>query len=432
MKKVKRKCLFTLLALPQFLLFSCSNVIEENPNGKLTPRELAEEYVRYERFWDNLFAGRELNSDDGYPNYFKNIEIVDENEQKIDFDSLSEENKKAAFDLWKETEVSTAAERLAEDENLYNILALEVSIMNETEQIAERKAISNSEADIKWLLNKYLKVRRSEYKKFEKENAKKDRSSSSGSSNGSSSSGSSGSSAGGAGMIEIPSNGKYVESSKNLLKSIYSPGRILICSDCSSSSSSGDSSGVLPLFGHAALMCENEWNPNWDSNFYAKATVFAWALEKNNIIWKGKINGAQYEPLGYWAGNYPGCAQNVKVLQMQRLQIRWNWIFFYFVMDDAPYNESQAAVSYAKHIADENITCGNHPYKIEWSIASQMTAIPTFSKWWSSTCYCSKLVWRSWVSANIMYDYLAPLDLILPMNLVLSPGVRQVAAYSNW
>ena len=430
MKKVKRKCLFTLLALPQFLLFSCSNVIEENPNGKLTPRELAEEYVRYERFWDNLFAGRELNSDDGYPDYFKNIEIVDENEQKIDFDSLSEENKKAAFDLWKETEVSTAAERLAEDENLYNILVLEVSIMNETEQIAERKAISNSEEDIKWLLNKYLKVRRSEYKKIEKENAKKDRSSSSGSSNGSSSSSSSGSSAGSIGYI--PSNEKLVENSVNILKNAYAPGRIFVCTDSFMSSSSSDVIGSVPYAGHAALMSEQTWDPKWAYQSDAKATVSAWPNDGKTTTWDGKIEGAQYEPIGYWAGNFNGAARSVNVLQMQRLQIRWNWIFFYFSMDDAPYNESQAAVNYAKSIANENESNGNHPYNIGWSIASQVAAIPTFSKWWPSTCYCSQFVWRSWVSANIMYDYLAPLDLILPMNLALSPGVRHVVGYSNW
>ena len=422
MKRLKRKCLLALLALPQILLFSCSNVLEENPNTKLSPRELAEKYFRYERFWDNLFAGRELNSEDSYPDYFKNIEIVDENEQKIDFDSLSKENKKAAFELWKETEVSIAAERITEDENLYNILVLELSAMNETEKIAERKAISNSESDIKWLLNKYLKIRSGEYKKFEKENAKSERSSSSGSSSGSSSSS----------QGYIPSNEKLVENSVNLLKSAYAPGRIFVCTDSFMSSSSSNVSGTVPYAGHAAIMSENEWSPKWANQSDAKATVSAWPNDGKTTTWKGKIEGAQYEPIGYWAGNFNGAARSVNVLQMQRLQIRWNWIFFYFSMEDAPYNESQVAVNYAKNIANENESNGNHPYNIGWSIASQVAAIPTFSKWWPSTCYCSQLVWRSWVNANIMYDYLAPLDLILPMNLALSPGVRHVIGYSNW
>lgn len=72
--------------------------------------------------------------------------------------------------------------------------------------------------------------------------------------------------------------------------------------DTSSSSSSSGS-----YTGHASLMNGSSWQTSWKKDGLLKATITSSPKEKS-AQWIGKIDGVQYEPIGYWAGTSDGSA----------------------------------------------------------------------------------------------------------------------------
>ena len=117
--------------------------------------------------------------------------------------------------------------------------------------------------------------------------------------------------------------------------------------------------GGYDFSGHVGITKEKEWNNEWESNGLSKISYSAWGDSKPN--WKGKINGVQEEPLGFWAGKSGSSARIVQVHQMcyPKIVVKFKWIFPYITIDycPAPSSDAQKAVAYAES------QCGK-PYDI--------------------------------------------------------------------
>ncbi len=55
-----------------------------------------------------------------------------------------------------------------------------------------------------------------------------------------------------------------------------------------------------------------------------------------------------------------------------------------------------------------------------------------FSKWWIQSYYCSHIVWRSWVHADIRYDFSGPAPLVSPGMFELAGNKRIIKEYTNY
>ena len=92
----------------------------------------------------------------------------------------------------------------------------------------------------------------------------------------------------------------------------YKKGRIVINSGKGSSSSGG--------LGHAAIMCEDRFDPKWKTNGLAMTTYSVWPKKgsvSGQVTWSDKLNrtggGVQKEPIGYWVGDKDFCAPLVSI-----------------------------------------------------------------------------------------------------------------------
>ncbi|MCR4579740.1 MAG: hypothetical protein K5681_05265 [Treponema sp.] len=180
-----------------------------------------------------------------------------------------------------------------------------------------------------------------------------------------------------------------------------------------------------------------KWNSDWEKNSLQTATVSAWALEKNNVKWKNKIDGAQFEPIGYWGTNNKKGARSVKIYEMQHTKWKISWASI-FTLTPVPVHETPStehikkAIGYATKIASENEKNHNHPYNLLTSVVEGVSGIPLQSKWWDNTCYCSQLVWRSWCNAEMTYDFSGLTPLVLPTDIAAATNTKKIASYNNW
>ncbi len=207
------------------------------------------------------------------------------------------------------------------------------------------------------------------------------------------------------------------------LKAVYKKGLVLYTSDAASSSESY-------FGGHAGITKEEEWKNDWNYNGLAKISYSAWGDSKPN--WKGKTNGVQEEPLGFWAGTAGSSANHVTVLQMcyPKVVVKFNWIFPYLAIENVPAPESDAnkAVNFAYNQVGK-------PYDIGEDIT--VTLVDTtlmgsnYVKWKTDNFYCSQLVWRSWAGVSLKYDFSGLRPLVLPADFELASNTKVLTRFDN-
>ncbi len=401
-----------ILVFGILMLISCQNqVILENQNNDA--ESLATQYFNMQLGWENLSCKRSVYSTEQYPEFLNKVEMHDENGNKVVFSELTEEQKKIFFDTWKQYNIEHMTKVIEENENVKKIVEIENEIFYDIANQHGRNI--ESEKDVNKFYEKYQKAREKYYKDMISTESKNQRSSSS------------------SGTIQnvIPENSSLVSTSYAILKNNYKKGRVLICSD--SSSNSGSSSAFL---GHAAILHEEKLNINTSTGSSAKYSVSAWPNDGKTTTWSGKINGVQYEPLGYWAGNYSGSANNVEIYEMNR--ISWEVGVFTFLLGfpiavhrDASSDEANRAVDFAIGRVKENMASGKYPYNLGGLIGEILSATPIQSKWHDSTCYCSQFVWRSWCAANIGFDFSGANPWVLPVDFQLTSQTKKIASYKN-
>ena len=401
-----------ILVFGILMLISCQNqVILENQN--IDAESLATQYFNMQLGWENLSCKRSVYSTEQYPEFLNKVEMHDENGNKVVFSELTEEQKKIFFDTWKQYNIEHMTKVIEENENVKKIVEIENEIFYDTANQHGRNI--ESEKDVNKFYEKYQKAREKYYKKIISAEVKKQRSSSSS----------------GTTQNKIPDKGALVSTSYNILKNTYKKGRVLICSD--SSSDSGSSSAFM---GHAALMHRDTLLSDEEVNSSTQYTISAWTNDGKKTTWSDKINGIQYEPLGYWAGNYTGAANNVEIYEMNR--ISWEVGILTFLLGfpiavhrDASPDEANRAVAFALGRLNENMASGKYPYNLGGLIGEILSATPIQSKWHDYTCYCSQFVWRSWCAANIGFDFSGANPWILPVDFQLTSQTKKVGSYKN-
>lgn len=401
-----------ILVFGILMLISCQNQgILENQN--IDAESLATQYFNMQLGWENLSCKRSVYSTEQYPEFLNKVEMHDENGNKVVFSELTEEQKKIFFDTWKQYNIEHMTKVIEENENVKKIVEIENEIFYDTANQHGRNI--ESEKDVNKFYEKYQKAREKYYKKIISAEVKKQRSSSSS----------------GTTQNKIPDKGALVSTSYNILKNTYKKGRVLICSD--SSSDSGSSSAFM---GHAALMHRDTLLSDEEVNSSTQYTISAWTNDGKKTTWSDKINGIQYEPLGYWAGNYTGAANNVEIYEMNR--ISWEVGILTFLLGfpiavhrDASPDEANRAVAFALGRLNENMASGKYPYNLGGLIGEILSATPIQSKWHDYTCYCSQFVWRSWCAANIGFDFSGANPWILPVDFQLTSQTKKVGSYKN-
>lgn len=402
-----------ILVFGILMLISCQNqVILENQN--IDAESLATQYFNMQLGWENLSCKRSVYSTEQYPEFLNKVEMHDENGNKVVFSELTEEQKKIFFDTWKQYNIEHMTKVIEENENVKKIVEIENEIFYDIANQHGRNI--ESEKDVNKFYEKYQKAREKYYNDITKKMQNDARSVSARASSS---------------IKMISDNSSLALSSVNVLKEHYKKGRVFICSD--SSSDSGSSSAFL---GHAALMNEEKLNINTSTGSSAWYSVSAWPNDGKTTTWTGKINGVQYEPLGYWAGNYSGSANNVEIYEMNR--ISWEVGILTFLLGfpiavhrDASSDEANIAVDFAIGRVKENMASGKYPYNLGGLIGEILSATPIQSKWHDSTCYCSQFVWRSWCAANIGFDFSGANPWILPVDFQLTSQTKKIASYKN-
>ena len=401
-----------ILVFGILMLISCQNqVILENQNNDA--ESLATQYFNMQLGWENLSCKRSVYSTEQYPEFLNKVEMHDENGNKVVFSELTEEQKKIFFDTWKQYNIEHMTKVIEENENVKKIVEIENEIFYDIANQHGRNI--ESEKDVNKFYEKYQKAREKYYKDMISTEFKNQRSSSS------------------SGTIQnvIPDDIVLSSASCDIFRNNYGKGRVLICSD--SSSDSGSSSAFL---GHAALMHKNEIKEDEILYSSSQYSVSAWPNDGKTTTWTGKINGVQYEPLGYWAGNYSGAANNVEIYEMNR--ISWEVGILTFLLGfpiavhrDASPDEANRAVEFALERVEVNKTRGLYPYNVVNTIVQVASGNPVQSKWNDSTCYCSQFVWRSWCAANIGFDFSGANPWILPVDFQLTSQTKKIASYKN-
>lgn len=401
-----------ILVFGILMLISCQNqVILENQNNDA--ESLATQYFNMQLGWENLSCKRSVYSTEQYPEFLNKVEMHDENGNKVVFSELTEEQKKIFFDTWKQYNIEHMTKVIEENENVKKIVEIENEIFYDIASQHGRNI--ESEKDVNKFYEKYQKAREKYYKDMISTEFKNQRSSSS------------------SGTIQnvIPDDKVLSSASCDIFRNNYGKGRVLICSD--SSSESGSSSAFL---GHAALMHKNEIKEDEILYSSSQYSVSAWPNDGKTTTWSGKINGVQYEPLGYWAGNYSGAANNVDIYEMNR--ISWEVGILTFLLGfpiavhrDASPDEANRAVEFALERVEVNKTRRLYPYNVVNTIVQVASGNPIQSKWHDSTCYCSQFVWRSWCAANIGFDFSGANPWILPVDFQLTSQTKKIASYKN-
>lgn len=372
-----KKIIFSVAFLCVFI--GCRNNISINSYEQSEPETVAEAYISKIISVDSMFS-RSVKTD-LYPDFLYEMEIEDEEGNKIEFSEFSEEEKNIFFEDWKKDYTEELTKKFVEDTDLAEMVEIENQAFKETvESISGNRAIKSQ--NLEDFFNIYEKKLSKIANKVEK-----NRSSSSSSSSNSSN--------------EITSD-CLVKSSVERFKANYEKGNFLVCKD--SSSSSGSSSSYI---GHSSMMYKDKWEVDWNTDGLGKATITS-SPKNKSAQWPGKIDGVQYEPIGYWAGNASGSANSVSIYKPQGTKKIWCVFFTYGKIYKIGAKEREKAVQNAtKHLGKE--------YTYTY-----------MAKWRMDKFYCSQLVWRSWYDVNSVYDlsigkwipWVSPLDLACSQNSI--------------
>lgn len=278
-------CLFlTLIGCGDTL--SRTHQSKESDSNLITQAKLvAEDKVSNRMRIYELFKG------DPEYQYFADITMENEAGDKIEFNSLSEEQRTAFLAAWKKDALKELTKKYIEDK-----LALEkAKISNE---VIAGLLDTISDSDIQ-----YQEFKKNVAKKYEQKlavfraNYTEDKNN----------------------LVNVQSSSTKLEA----LKKHFYPGKLLY-----------RPSG---FFGHISIMVGNKnnssyWNPNWENDKTIPIAVSAW----KNAKWAKDdydINGSSgviYEPLSFWLNETSANVVKFKILGLKKLSWRWNfWIGWY-------------------------------------------------------------------------------------------------------
>lgn len=373
----------SILICSTLLVTGCTNIVANGTSDLCkTSKTVAQDYVSKvllaSSFSDVRSAGN------NYSLLFSDMEIIDENGNQILFDNLSEAEKAGIVEAWKTSYENQLEEKLKNDSMLRELLSIENDAFFETYSSTEGKNAINVSDFAKFgeLYNKNLQKKNKQIKSVR--------------------------------ATGIPSD-NYIKAdclnarSINIVKNNYQEGNIFVCDD--SSSSSGSS------VGHASMMNLKKWSPEFESNGLAKATITSWPdpSENQNSYWEGKVNGVQYEPIGYWAGTCSASANSVKLLKVNGQKFVWNWFSSHYEPYDVSPSERESAVAYAENQKGK-------PYN--WNF---------IAKYDESKFYCSQVVWRAWYNVSTNYDVSigAIITWVSPADIAASDKTTLLASYTN-
>ena len=338
MKKMKS---FVIVAL-SVLSFGCQREVYEGSDfsEKKSYSQIAMESIENSFLMDGIINSRAVN-ENKYPQFFEDIYIEDLNGNKVSFGDLPEDQKELFYTTWKSKTFEILVEKMSENESLAEMIDTENTAFNKTLDECERSLLP---VTAKSFVSKYSK------------NIQK--------------------------MTKIHDLSRGVRSGKQITKdclvpssvekfrSNYKKGRVLVCTDTSSSSGSS-------FVGHSSLMARQDWNSAWDLDGMAMVAVTSYPKDQN-AQWAGKTDGVQYEPLGIWAGNSEGSSRNVGIYNVRKQKWIWTFIFFHFEYEDAPDGDYYAAADYAI----DQIGKGYN-----WNFMDKNN---------EDTFYCSSLVYKAW------------------------------------
>lgn len=329
---------------------------------------------------DKMFSYNE--EIDLYPSVLNEITIEDEDGNPLFFKDFSPEEKKVFYEDWKQNLCDELLEKLEKDDGLAEIYNMENEAFSETLNSPQgERCVKNFNPE------KFIRLYEKNLQKKIKLDTERAASK----------------------KGEITS-GCLKSSSVETFKKYYQKGNFLVCKDTSSSSSSSGS-----YTGHASLMNGSSWQTSWEKDGLLKATITSSPKEKS-AQWIGKIDGVQYEPIGYWAGTSDGSAKKVSIYKVQHVKKVKKSVFkTETVKTDVTSSERNAAVSKAETYKGKDYS---------WLY---------IDKWREDKIYCSQLVWKSWYSVASDCDLSlgSAVVFVSPSDLTKSSSAYCLVSYTN-
>lgn len=307
------------------------------------------------------------------------MKIKDKSGNEIAVSELSDEEKIVFYKVWKEKNIEEMSQKFSTDEDLMLAVNIENEAFDKTYK-SSRSVLGDFSFDL--FARKYEK----ELNLLMKKNfISRSVDSSEDEPN------------------EITS-GCLVLNSVNILEEKWQIGRILVCTDTSSSSASS-------FVGHCSMMCYSAWDDAWKDDGLQRIAVTSYP-KNNNAQWDGKEDGVQLEPIGMWAGNSGGSAGKVSLYDVRKVKWVWDWFNSHNEYTSAPPSDYDNAVKYA-------IDKIGKPYN--WNF---------FYKNNEEKFYCSSLVYLAWLSLSTDYDMSDGLW-ISPAGIASLNKTVLVKSYSN-
>lgn len=370
MKRLFNVSLILILAL---CAFGCSNLMDDDIVQKETSKsvvEIASTYTQNISKWALLRAANDPEHDD-YFYLFKDI-------PEVDYTVLSDEEKDEIIRKDRESFLVCLLEKLEEDADLIEDLALENAAFALTESVSNRSA-DFTDCDFDTL---YIENMNSLFAKKQAQNR------------------SSGTTSGSAVTITESFN----SSSKTTFLNNMKTGYILVVH--------GDEDSNWTL-GHTSMML----GYTYSDNDLTMGTITSFPKNGHErYTWAGQEHGVQYEPIAYWTGESKG-ARNVKLFKMYHDKLNKN---------EATKDEYAAAVAFA-----ESKIGRPYPPYVKQGIF-QWTPYE-FAKYKDSDTYyyCSSLVRTAWLKTagiNMWPNY----PFVSPGDIGASAYTKKVTSWTNY
>ncbi len=400
------------------LLISCNEVTDYEISDSLEAEPLTIEEIAlqcYEKDFllDSIITSRSSNFSDTDNAYFDEL-VIQKDGEKLLFSDLSEAQKKKFVKKYKENYVSQLVEKLKDDEQFCNMVKTENAAFYDA-----RNSTTTRSGKID--AEKFWKSYQQNLEKMTEDNGSTsilNRSKS--------------------GPEDIIQNDLNNPKSVALLSNgVYGIGKIFVCTDSISSNSSS-------YIGHASLMRYNSWRETWNTNGYARATItsspkrksaqwndfeFKISDENGNILdtLKGdaKIDGVQYEPIGYWAGTSKAAANNVTVIDVQH--VRYDWL----IVSDDDEDYEECIVTVTPTSATEHVQAFNNANKYYGRPYPDFITIPFINKNKTGKIYCSQLCYLAWKEVSKECDLSPNGWFVTPGNLISSTKSKVITKYKN-
>ena len=159
MKKYSRCILYSGVIIAFFFTLGCKNQISGDSSDfvESEPEKAAMQYIRNMRVWDNIGKGRNATAELEYPDYFNNMDFVDEKGNKIIFNELPDDKKTVFCEAWHDSEVKRITGLLENDSELLKKVVLENQAVQESLRVAERNLFVDCSSQL--FIAQYLKKR---------------------------------------------------------------------------------------------------------------------------------------------------------------------------------------------------------------------------------------------------------------------------------